>query len=110
MTALEAIPAIQKLLTALIERSKDGKTAALVQEMQTFYQIVQADYFQSKQESIEVQSDLLDAKRNLHKMEDNHAKEIKRLEAHYIQTIRDIEAQRDQQMSALNARIKILGG
>ena len=36
MTAFELIPKITALLTKLIERVKDGKTAALVQQIQQY--------------------------------------------------------------------------
>jgi len=63
MTGLEAIPKIAALLTELIERSKDGKSAGLVQQIQSFFQTVQAGYFVAEEKALTIQEENLALKR-----------------------------------------------
>ncbi len=53
MTGLEVIPQIAALITKLIARVKDAKTAAIVLEIQTLFQTLQAAYFAAEKESTE---------------------------------------------------------
>src|SRR5256885_7207655 len=59
MTPGDAFLAISKLLTELTERIKDGKTAALVQQVQSNYQAIQAGYFSAEQKALERQQQLV---------------------------------------------------
>jgi regulator of replication initiation timing len=58
MTGLEAIPKIAALLTDLIERVKDRKTAALVQQIQSLHQVIVADNTRLLAENRELQRKL----------------------------------------------------
>jgi hypothetical protein len=82
MTPLEAIPKITELLSTLIERVKDGKTAALVQQIQTLYQSVQSGYFEAEHKALDyhsnvvrLEAELLEVKRSLKKKEDERLDE-----------------------------------
>lgn len=72
MTPFEAIPKISELMIALIERSKDAKTSALVSQIQSLNQTVQAGYFSAEQKATKLASDNFD-------MKQSHSKEISEL-------------------------------
>ena len=53
MAPADAFVAISRLLSELTERIKDGKTAALVQQVQANYQAIQTGYFSAEQRALE---------------------------------------------------------
>ena len=59
MAPSDAFVAISKLLSELTERSKDGRTAALVHQVQANYQAIQAGYFSAEQRALERHRELL---------------------------------------------------
>jgi predicted nucleic acid-binding Zn-ribbon protein len=59
MAPADAFVAISKLLSELTERIKDGKTAALVQQVQANYQAIQAGYFSAEQRAQERHRELI---------------------------------------------------
>ena len=61
MTGLEAIPKIATLLTELIKRVKDGKTAALVQEIQSLHQTIIVENARLLSENSQLKQDLAEA-------------------------------------------------
>jgi hypothetical protein len=99
MAHLEAHLAISKLLTELSERIKDGATAALVQEVQSKYQAIQASYFSAEQKAIERQKELdRIAKENgelhskLREMEEAHAQGMAALKASHEKQVTELHS------------------
>ena len=65
MAPVDAFLAISKLLTELTERIKDGKTSALVQQVQSNYQAIQASYFSAEKRAKNFSRHFLHGSRNL---------------------------------------------
>ncbi len=59
MAPSDAFVAISRLLSELTDRSKDGRTAALVNQVQANYQAIQAGYFSAEQRALGRQRELL---------------------------------------------------
>src|SRR6266516_1139488 len=79
MTGLEAIPKIAALITQLIERVKDRKTAALVQQIQ--------------QHQLTIQTDLVEAHSKIDQMQRDHAKAVVEINEHNAKTIARLNEQ-----------------
>jgi len=77
MSISEAISTISGLMVQLIERVKDGKTAALVQQVQLCNQTIQTAYFEAKQEVADTKAKHVKEISDLNAL---HAKEITALQ------------------------------
>jgi len=93
MTTQEAISQVSALMIQLIERVKDGKTASLVQQIQSLNQTIQSGYFAAEQKALDRQQELLDAKRKISKMEDEQPKAIAALKETHRQEIAKLKPQ-----------------
>jgi hypothetical protein len=87
MTTQEAMAQVSALMIQLIERVKDGKTATLVQQIQSLNQTIQAGYFASEQKSLDRQQELFDANRKIAQMEDEQSKAIAAIQEKHRQEI-----------------------
>ncbi len=99
MTPVDAFLAISKLLTELTERIKDGKTAALVQQVQSNYQAIQAGYFSAEQKALERQQQLVrivtehaELQRTMREMQDAHAQELAILKESHARQIAELQS------------------
>lgn len=99
MTPVDAFLAISKLLTELTERIKDGKTAALVQQVQSNYQAIQAGYFSAEQKALERQQELVrivtenaELQRKLRDLQAAHAQEIAALNESHAGQITELQS------------------
>jgi len=99
MTPGDAFLAISKLLTELTERIKDGKTAALVQQVQSNYQAIQAGYFSAEQKALERQQQLVrivtehaELQRKMREMQDAHAQELAALKETHARQIAELQS------------------
>ena|SRR2546421_5964359 len=99
MTPGDAFLAISKLLTELTERIKDGKTAALVQQVQSNYQAIQAGYFSAEQKALERQQQLVrivtehaELQRTMREMQDAHAQELAALKESHARQIAGLQS------------------
>src|SRR5438309_12057045 len=99
MTPGDAFLAISKLLTELTERIKDGKTAALVQQVQTNYQAIQASYFSAEQKALERHQELVrivtenaELHRKLRETLDAHAQEMAALKESHEKQITELQS------------------
>ena len=99
MTPGDAFLAISKLLTELTERIKDGKTAALVQQVQSNYQAIQAGYFSAEQKALERQQQLVrivtehaELQRTMREMQDAHAQELAILKESHARQIAELQS------------------
>jgi hypothetical protein len=99
IAANQAIQQIKPLLTELIQRVKDDKTALLVSQIQTHQQTILAAYFEAKQEAINLASENFELKRRVAKIEDEQPKLIASVQAGYEETIAEL----DRQLHAQNA-------
>ena len=86
MAPSDAFVAISRLLSELTERSKDGRTATLVHQVQTNYQAIQAGYFSAEQRALGRQRELL---------------RLETLNVALQQKIREIATEYAKEMSAL---------
>lgn len=92
MTTQEAIAQISALMIQLIERVKDGKTAGLIQQIQSANQTIQAGYFASEQKSLEMQQKAFETDRKMREMENQHAEAIAALKGAHRQEIARLTA------------------
>ena len=99
MTPVDAFLAISKLLTELTERIKDGKTAALVQQVQSNYQSIQAGYFSAEQKALDRQQQLVrivtehaELQRTMREMQDAHAQELAILKESHARQIAELQS------------------
>ena len=84
VAANEAIQKIKPLLSELINRVKDEKTATLVSQIQALDQTIQAAYFDAKQEAINFASQNLELKRS-------HAHAIDNLNTGHLGKVAELE-------------------
>jgi len=99
MTPVDAFLAISKLLTELSERIKDGKTAALVQQVQSNYQAIQTGYFSAEQRVLERQQELVrivtenaELQLKLRETQDALAQEMEALKESHAQQITELQS------------------
>ncbi len=99
MTPVDAFLAISKLLGELAERIKDGKTAALVHQVQSNYQAIQTGYFSAEQRVLERQQELVrivtenaELQLKLRETQDALAQEMEALKESHAQQITDLQS------------------
>ncbi|PYM12982.1 MAG: hypothetical protein DME18_10105 [Verrucomicrobia bacterium] len=99
MAPVDAFLAISKLLTELTERIKDGKTSALVQQVQSNYEAIQASYFSAEKRALERQQELVrivtdhaELQRKLRETQDAHVQEIAALKESYEKQITELQS------------------
>jgi hypothetical protein len=104
MTTQEAIAQISALMIQLIERVKDGKTAALVQQMQSLNQTIQSGYFAAEQKSLERQQEAFDLNRKLLQIEDEYKRAITALQEKHHAEIAKITQSNARPKDALHPK------
>jgi Ni2+-binding GTPase involved in maturation of urease and hydrogenase len=94
MSVTEAIPKISGLMIQLIELAKDGKTALLVQQIQSLNQTIQYAYVAAEQEAAE-------SRTLIGYLKEQHAKEMADLNLRHAQEITALQ----QQVAELKAQV-----